>query len=255
MRGFRLGMRPLWAVPVVGAALAAGWFIGARPAAEDGSLTTGPATAPARLEEGTGPVPETLVEAETAEGSVQSARDEETPPIRADGPDTRAVGGAADGLNDELLDLVTSESRLVTTRLAEENRRLRADLDDRAARIRKLSEALAEAQAALDVNEARRAQAAGPAAGPAAETPADAPVEARIADVNADLGLVILDQGARQGVRYGLALTVLRDRRRVARIRVVDVRENIAGAAVEETARGDYPQTGDRAALMRPDGP
>ena len=88
-----------------------------------------------------------------------------------------------------------------------------------------------------------------------AETPADAPVEARIAGVDAELGLVILDQGARQGVRYGLALTVLRERRRVARIRVVDVRENIAGAAVEETARGEYPQTGDRAALMRPDGP
>ena len=251
MRGFGLGVRPLWAVPVVGAALAAGWFIGARPAAESGSLTTGPATAPARLEEGTGPVPETLVEAETAERSAQSAMDEETKPIRVDGPEPRAVGGAADGLNDELLDLVTSESRLVTARLAEENRRLRADLDDRAARIRKLSEALAEAQAALDVNEARRAQAVGPAA----ETPADAPVEARIADVDADLGLVILDQGARQGVRYGLALTVLRDRRRVARVRVVDVRENIAGAAVEETARGEYPQTGDRAALMRPNGP
>ena len=250
MRGFRLGMRPLWAVPVVGAALAAGWIFGARTA-ENSSLTEGPATAPARLEEGTGHEPETRIEAETAERSAQSAMDEETDPIRVDGPEPRAVGGAADGLNDELLDLVTSESRLVTARLAEENRRLRADLDDRAARIRKLSEALAEAQAALDVNEARRAQAAGPAA----ETPADAPVEARIADVDADLGLVILDQGARQGVRYGLALTVLRDRRRVARIRVVDVRENIAGAAVEETARGEYPQTGDRAALMRPGGP
>ena len=248
--GFRRGSRLVWAVPVVGAALAAGWFFGARPA-EESSLMAGPATAPARLEEGTGPVPETLVEAETAEASAQSALDVATNPIRVVGSEARTVGGAADGLNDGLLDLVTSESRLVTARLAEENRRLRADLDDRAARIRKLSEALAEAQAALDVNEARRAQAAGPAAA----APADAPVEARIADVNADLGLVILDRGARQGVRYGLALTVLRDRRRVARIRVVDVRESIAGAAVEETARGEYPQTGDRAALMRPDGP
>mgnify|MGYP006920738890 FL=1 len=74
-------------------------------------------------------------------------------------------------------------------------------------------------------------------------------------DANPELGLVVLDQGARQGVRYGLTLTVLRDRRRVARLRVVDVRERVAGAAVEETARGDYPQTGDRAVLIRPDGP
>lgn len=248
--GFRRGLRLFWAVPAVGAALAAGWFFGAQRT-EESSLMEGPATAPARLEKGTGLVPEPLVEAETAETSVQSAWDEATQPIRVDGPAAAAVGGAADGHNDELLDLVTSESRLVTARLAKEIAGLRSDLEDRTRRNRKLSEALAEAQAALDVNEARRAQAAGVAA----ETPLDAPVEARIADVNADLGLVILDQGARQGVRYGLPLTVLRDRRRVARIRVVDVRERIAGAAVEETARGDYPQTGDRAVLIRPEGP
>ena len=247
--GFRRGLRLLWAVPVVGAALAAGWFFGARQA-ENSSLTTGPASAPARLEQGPGPVPAAPVEAETAEASVQSALDVVTNTIRTDGH-AAAAGGAADGQNDELLDLVTSESRLVTVRLAQEIAGLRSDLEDRNQRIRKLSVALAEAQAALDVQEARRAEAAGAPA----EAPADAPVEARIADVNADLGLVILDQGARQGVRYGLPLTVLRDRRRVARIRVVDVRERIAGAAVEETARGDYPQTGDRAVLIRPEGP
>ena len=211
----------------------------------------GPATAPARLEEGSGLEPEPRVEAETAELSVQSAWDVETNTIRVGGHAAAAVGGAADGQNDELLDLLTGESRLVTARLAKEIAGLRSDLEDRSRRIRKLSEALAEAQAALDVNEARRAQAAGTAA----EAPPDAPVEARIADANADLGLVVLDQGARQGVRYGLPLTVMRDRRRVARIRVVDVRERVAGAAVEETARGDYPQTGDRAVLIRPEGP
>ena len=134
--GFRRGLRLLWAVPVVGAALAAGWFFGARTA-ENSSLTEGPATAPARLEEGTGLGPEPLVEAETAEASVQSAMDEETKPIRADGLAAAAVGGAADGQNDELLDLVTSESRLVTARLAQEIAGLRSDLEDRAGRIRK----------------------------------------------------------------------------------------------------------------------
>jgi hypothetical protein len=211
----------------------------------------GPATAPARLEEGPGIEPAPPVEAETAEHSVQSALDEETNTIRTDGHAAAAVGGAADGHNDELLDLVTSESRLVTVRLAKEIAGLQGDLEDRSRRIRKLSEALAEAQAALDVNEARRAEAAGSAA----ETPVDAPIEAGIVDANAELGLVVLNQGARQGVRYGLPLTVMRGRRRVARIRVVDVRERIAGAAVEETARGDYPQTGDRAVLIRPEGP
>ena len=248
--GFRRWVRSLWAVPVIGAAAAAGWFFGSQRV-EESSLMEGPASAPARLEVGSGPVSGTRVEAETAEHSVQSALEEVTNPIRVDGPAAAAVGGAADGHSDELLDLLTGESRLVTARLAKEIDGLRSDLEDRSRRIRKLSEALAEAQSALDVNEARRAAAAGAAAGP----PAEAAVEARIVDANADLGVVVLDQGARQGVRYGLPLTVMRDRRRVARIRVVDVRERVAGAAVEETARGDYPQTGDRAVLIRPEGP
>jgi len=210
----------------------------------------GPATAPARLEEGDGVKSAPPIEAETAVNSVQSALDE-TQTIRTDGHAAAAVGGAADGHPDKLLDLLTSESRLVTVRLAKEVDGLRSDLADRNQRIRKLSEALADAQATLDIDEARRAQEAGSEV----EMPVDAPIEARIVDANTELGLVILDQGARQGVRYGLPLTVMRGRRRVARIRVVDVRERIAGAVVEETARGDTPQTGDRAALIRPESP
>lgn len=248
--GFRGGLRLLGVVAALGAAVAAGWLFRTLRT-EKSSLMEGPTTASARLEEGHRFTPVTPVEAETAELSVQSALDVETNTIRTDGHAAAAVGGAVDGQNDELMDLVTSESRLVTVRLAKEIAGLRSDLDDRSRRIRKLSEALAEAQSVLDVNEARRAQVAGSTA----ETPVDVPVEALIADANAELGLVILDQGARQGVRYGLPLTVMRDRRRVARIRVVDVRERIAGAAVEETARGDYPQTGDRAVLIRPEGP
>jgi hypothetical protein len=248
--GFWRRLRPLWVAAALGAAAGAGWFASSLRW-ERSSLMKEPASAPASLITDGGMVPAALDEAETAEQSVQSAWKVENNPIRTDGPAAAALGGAADGYNDELLELVTSESRLVTARLAQEIAGLRRDLDDRAGRIRKLSEALAEAQAALDHNEVRRAQAAGAVP----DRPEDAPIEARIVDVNLDLGLVVLDQGARQGVRYGLPLTVLRDRRRVARIRVVDVRERIAGAAVEETARGETPQTGDRAVLIRPEGP
>ena len=114
--------------------------------AEASSLTTEPASAPARLMEADGPEPVRRDEAETAEKSVQSARNEESDPIRVDGPAAAAVGGAADGSHDELLELVTSESRLVTTRMAKEIAGLRRDLEERAERIRRLSEALAEAQ-------------------------------------------------------------------------------------------------------------
>jgi paraquat-inducible protein B len=249
MKGSRRVWRLFWVVPILGAAVAAGWFA-SQWQSEKRSLMEGPATAPARLEKGDGVKSAPTIESETAVNSVQSALDE-TQTIRTDGPASAAVGGAADGHPDELLDLVTSESRLVTVQLAKELDGLQRDLADRNQRIRKLSEALAEAQATLDIDEARRAQEAGSEA----TLPADAPIEARIVDANTELGLVILDQGARQGVRYGLPLTVMRGRRRVARIRVVDVRERIAGAVVEETARGDTPQTGDRAALIRPERP
>ena len=248
--GFWRKLRPIGVVAALGAAIVAGWLASSWWM-ERCSLMTEPASAPVRLNEEYGSDLVPLDEAETAEQSVQSARNEDTDPIRVDGPAAAAVGGAADGPHDELLELVTSESRLVTTQLAKEIAGLRTDLEDRAERIRKLSEALAEAQAALDHQEVWRAQAAGEVL----EQAQDAPLEARIVNANPELGLVVIDQGARQGVRYGLPLTVLRDRKRVARIRVVDVRERVAGAAVEETARGDHPQIGDRAVLIRPSGP
>ncbi|MDR0993123.1 MAG: hypothetical protein LBN38_00935 [Verrucomicrobiota bacterium] len=248
----RHGVQLVLAVTVLGAAVAAGWWFGGRRQPK-GSLMEAPASASARLEEGI-PVeaPEPLIEAETAVYAVLSASDDvENNDIRTNGHAAAAVGGAADGLNDELLDLVTRESQLVMTRLVEEISGLQQNLEEQTRRNRRLSENLAEAQAALDVMEARRAQAAGTEPKPMA----DAPIEAHIVDANMELGLVVLDRGAQQGVRYGLPLTVMRDQRRVARIRVVDVREKIAGAVVEETVRGEAPQMGDRAVLIRPEGP
>ena len=131
--GFGRGWRLAWVAPALGAALAAGWFFGARQG-EDSSLMERPATAPARLEKGAGRDPGPGNEAETAVKSVQSAWNEESNPIREGGHAAAAVGGAADGRNDELLDLVTSESRLVTVRLAKEVAGLPSDLEDRSRR-------------------------------------------------------------------------------------------------------------------------
>ena len=251
MSGSRRWWRLGWVVPALGAAAAAGWLFSLYWPPHRSSLMTRPASAPASLETEIRRVPEAPIEAETTVNAGLSARVEETNTIRTDGPAAAAVGGAADSQQDALLELVTSESRLVTAQLAREVAGLHEEVAEQARRNRKLSEALAEAQAALDVNEARRAAAAEPPG----MWPVDVPIEARIVDANPELGLVVLNQGARQGLRYGLPLTVLRDRRRVARIRIVDVREMIAGAAVEETVRGDYPQAGDRATLMRSPGP
>ena len=66
-----------------------------------------------------------------------------------------------------------------------------------------------------------------------------------------DLELVAVDLGERDGMRYGLPMTVIRDGRPVARVRVVDVRERMAGAVVEDTSAGAYPREGDRAVPTR----
>ena len=277
---------------LLGMAAAAGRYFGGRLREDEtGSLKETPATVPARPEteraapgpeEGaaTGPAEEVAEatedagagvaepsspepaaaqdplreEAETAGNPVLSAN---VPP--AQGGDANGAGAqgatAATGTaelrrDDELLDLVTQESRLVTSRLSAENSLLRSEVEDLRRRNAKLGEALAAAQAALDRREERRAREEGAAREPVP----DAPIESTVVDVNPELGMVVLDAGSRDGMRYGLALSVLRDRRRVAGIRVVDVRERIAGAVVEETARGEAPQTGDRAVLARPVG-
>ena len=286
------GVRLLAAALLLGMAAAAGRYFGGRLRDDEtGSLKETPATVPARPEteraapgpeegaatgpavevasatEDAGPEVEELaspepaaqedpvrVEAETAVNSVLSAN---VPPAQGgDGNDAGAQGAAvATGTaelrrDDELLDLVTQESRLVTSRLSAENSLLRSEVEDLRRRNAKLGEALAAAQAALDRREERRAREEGAAREPVP----DAPIESTVVDVNPELGMVVLDAGSRDGMRYGLALSVLRDRRRVAGIRVVDVRERIAGAVVEETARGEAPQTGDRAVLTRPAG-
>ena len=286
------GVRLLAAALLLGMAAAAGRYFGGRLRDDEpGSLKETPATVPARPEteraapgpeEGaaTGPAVEVASatedagaevevlaspepaaqedpvreEAETAVNSVLSAN---VPPAQGgDGNDAGAQGAAAATgtaelrRDDELLDLVTQESRLVTSRLSAENSLLRSEVEDLRRRNAKLGEALAAAQAALDRREERRAREEGAAREPVP----DAPIESTVVDVNPELGMVVLDAGSRDGMRYGLALSVLRDRRRVAGIRVVDVRERIAGAVVEETARGEAPQTGDRAVLTRPAG-
>lgn len=286
------GVRLLAAALLLGMAAAAGRYFGGRLRDDEtGSLKETPATVPARPEteraapgpeEGaaTGPAVEVASatedagaevevlaspepaaqedpvreEAETAVNSVLSAN---VPPAQGgDGYGAGAQGAAAATgtaelrRDDELLDLVTQESRLVTSRLSAENSLLRSEVEDLRRRNAKLGEALAAAQAALDRREERRAREEGAAREPVP----DAPIESTVVDVNPELGMVVLDAGSRDGMRYGLALSVLRDRRRVAGIRVVDVRERIAGAVVEETARGEAPQTGDRAVLTRPAG-
>lgn len=72
---------------------------------------------------------------------------------------------------------------------------------------------------------------------------------ARVVDVNRELGMAVVGFGSRQGARPGMELVVVRGEKPVARLLVVDVRREIAGALVGECGANAYPAPGDRLVL------
>ena len=53
------------------------------------------------------------------------------------------------------------------------------------------------------------------------------------------------------GVRAGMVLMVMREKRSLARVRVVDVRRRVAGAVIEELLPGaPFPESGDRLVVV-----
>jgi len=79
-----------------------------------------------------------------------------------------------------------------------------------------------------------------------------APAMAYVLDSNPALDLVVLSVGAEEGVRPGLVYRVVRERRVVARLRVLLLRERICAAQVLEEGREDFPGVGDEAVLGQP---
>jgi hypothetical protein len=74
---------------------------------------------------------------------------------------------------------------------------------------------------------------------------------ARVLEANRSLGMVVMESGARQGVRPGMVLMAMRGATPLARVRVVDVRRRVAGAVIEEVLPGSpYPGPGDRLVVM-----
>ena len=59
-------------------------------------------------------------------------------------------------------------------------------------------------------------------------------LDARVISVKEELSLIVANVGSRQGVRVGTPFQVVRDNKFVGRARVVDVRERISGAIIEE---------------------
>lgn len=140
-----------------------------------------------------------------------------------------------------------AEEAALARHLAEEVARLRAELDAVRAERDRLLERLASER--LEADRWTIVSAPLPDAEPAR---ADiAPTGWNVVDGNRDLGLIAIEAGRREGIRPGLALAIVRSGAVVARARVVEVRERIAGARVEAIAGGSFPEPGDRAVVWR----
>ena len=71
--------------------------------------------------------------------------------------------------------------------------------------------------------------------------------DAMIVDLKEDLSLVVANVGAKQGVKTGMPFQVWRDNRRIGTVRVVDVRDRISGAIIQNLESEKEPvKTGDR---------
>jgi len=76
-------------------------------------------------------------------------------------------------------------------------------------------------------------------------------VAAKILEVNLKLRLVVLDVGAQQGARIGMPLIIFRGDRVVAELRMVDVRQKICGAVIENVDNNVTLEAGDTARVTK----
>jgi hypothetical protein len=97
----------------------------------------------------------------------------------------------------------------------------------------KVEEGLRSASAFIAGQESRNVSAAGLTSG-------------RVVDTKPDLALIVANLGSRQGVKTGMPFQVWRGQKQIASVRVVDVRDAVSGAIVQNTVTpADTVRTGD----------
>ena len=147
------------------------------------------------------------------------------------------------------------EAQLAAAVLVKQNEALRAEVNRLREEVAKMTVALAQAKAELDEAKVAKGGNAAqqnattvvPDAGGAATVTAES---WQITDVNPDLKLVVLDSGRASGLKQGMMVYALRGEKPAARLRVVDVRDRMTGAVIEEILGAGSPEKGDRVVLM-----
>ncbi len=152
--------------------------------------------------------------------------------LRLEALGLEAAGGNAGKLEQRLLKAVSD------LRLAEEARQRLSDsllgLSEAVVRFLNVAETKdADARVAL---EAQMRQATESITGSSSATDGSAPAnltDASVISTKDELSLIVADIGSRQGVKVGMPLQVSRKGQIIGTVRVVDVRERISGALVQ----------------------
>jgi hypothetical protein len=150
------------------------------------------------------------------------------------------TAATADGQEtNRVVDLAGREAQIVASALIRQNGQLREEVARLRSEVEHLTLELAQAKAGLD--------AVGRSAG--TNTTAASGGGWQVVDVNRGLGLVVFDAGRAGGQKKNDLVFVMRGRDAVARARVVDVREHITGAQIEEVLQSGGPERGDRVVM------
>jgi len=93
----------------------------------------------------------------------------------------------------------------------------------------------ADAQARMDVEtQLRSTNSLVTRSSSAADLPQPSLMDASVISVKDEWSFIVGNLGERQGVKIGMPMRVLRDDRQIATVRVVDVRQRICGAVIQE---------------------
>ena len=144
-----------------------------------------------------------------------------------------------------------SEARQAALALADENERLRQRARSLEQQVHDLNSAMVAERLAAD---AARVEADRTAL-PASESPLMSRwVQAgvwRVLERDPGTGLVALDAGKVDGLAPQMRLEIFREDEYIARVRVVEVRDHLSGALIEEMLGEEVPAKGDRAIPAR----
>ncbi|MAB76823.1 MAG: hypothetical protein CMO47_10250 [Verrucomicrobiales bacterium] len=117
------------------------------------------------------------------------------------------------------------------------------DLERQAETIRSLSESFLGFAQSVEATETQRTTALKAIENARAAMALDEVVEgqnrgdisnSQVVSIDREIGLVVFDAGRREGLRIGTPITVLREDRPIYTAMIVDIRESIAGAVLQE---------------------